>query len=1261
MHRAIPFRSIRVFVSSTFKDMQDEREELVKRVFPLLRKRCEERGVAWSEVDLRWGVTDEQKAEGAVLPICLAEIDRSRPYFIGLLGQRYGWIPEELPEGLADQLPWLHTLAESKPGTSVTEIEILHGVLNDPDAAEHSFFYLRDPAWVSTRSLEEQRILGELPTDDEIAALGHVAAAQAAEVRRQRLEELKRAVRAANLSTWEYPDPRGLGARVLADFNALIDRLYPANDVPDAQRREADAHRAFGVAQTQGQAPRRAVAARLDQHAAGSEPHALALHGDAGAGTGAAATAWLDAWRSDHPGDVIIEHHVGATADAADWSALAGRLVGEIARAHGLDNAIFIDPPADPAGRRAACCAAIARAGASTQRTVVLVVGVDLLDDVDGARSLTWLPAVLPRSVRVVVTATTGSVSVAEAERRGWPAVAVPALDEAERRELITTFLGRWSKGLDDVHVASIVAASATGNSQFLRTLLDELRQHGDHFTLGEVIGHYLAAPTLEALLGLVLARYERDFERDRAGLVGDAMRCLWAARRGLSEPELLEILGAPGSPLPAAVWSPLVLAAEAGLVTASGLLVFASEPHRRAVEQRYLSTPESRAAAHRVLAAAFAEREIGPRVVEELPWQQLSGGDVDGLLATLSDLRFTDAAYRQSHADLRRLWRRAEEAGRRVVDGYADLIADPASDPEMSWEVARLVTDAGYPTESARLNRFLTEHYRRGAATGDAAAHRRLPAALVNLGVALMGQGELAAAEPLLQEAINLSRARNDLAVLQAALGDLALARRDRGDLDGALPLFAEEEAMCRRTNDAVGLQSSLGNRATLLRQRGDGAGALALMTEQETLCRSIGDSAGVARALAAQGAVLGDMGDVAGAAQRYAAFRVVAEESGDLRAAAEAGISEAVTLRQLGRSEEAAQRAVAAEALLRRLGDEPLLARALDAQARAAVDERRWTDANRLATEAVLLARSSAATSVVMLALGMLGTARRELGDLTGARAAHVEEESIATRLGDAAAEAGARVNLASVDIAGGDLTSALARYAAAEPVFRGQNAPAMLTVVYANRAQVHMHLGNVAAAIDDLIAGGRAAAAWGSLQQSQQMLSQAIEMLYGAGRMAEAEPLWTNVADVSRALGDEASLQRALGERATIVLGRGDAATAASLFDEQEAICRRIGDQAGLAACVGNRAILLRHAGDLLGALRCIDEQLELSRIGNNGQGVLFATANRGEVLALMGHVAEGLATLREARRMAAAWNLAPMVQELDRMIAEVVDRG
>jgi hypothetical protein len=32
--------------------MQEEREELVKQVFPQLRRLCERRGVTWGEVDL---------------------------------------------------------------------------------------------------------------------------------------------------------------------------------------------------------------------------------------------------------------------------------------------------------------------------------------------------------------------------------------------------------------------------------------------------------------------------------------------------------------------------------------------------------------------------------------------------------------------------------------------------------------------------------------------------------------------------------------------------------------------------------------------------------------------------------------------------------------------------------------------------------------------------------------------------------------------------------------------------------------------------------------------------------------------------------------------------------------------------------------------------------------------------------------------------------------------------------------------------------
>ena len=108
--------------------MHAEREELVKHVFPQLRKLCGERGVTWGEVDLRWGITEEEKAEGKVLPICLAEI----------------------PEEIIEQEPWLKDHLKH----SVTELEILHGVLNNPEMAEHAFFYFR--ATEASKKVEEE-------------------------------------------------------------------------------------------------------------------------------------------------------------------------------------------------------------------------------------------------------------------------------------------------------------------------------------------------------------------------------------------------------------------------------------------------------------------------------------------------------------------------------------------------------------------------------------------------------------------------------------------------------------------------------------------------------------------------------------------------------------------------------------------------------------------------------------------------------------------------------------------------------------------------------------------------------------------------------------------------------------------------------------------------------------------------------------------------------------------------------------------------
>jgi hypothetical protein len=54
------WRTFRVFISSTFKDMQAERDYLERFVFPRLREELLKRRIHLVDVDLRWWVTSEQ-------------------------------------------------------------------------------------------------------------------------------------------------------------------------------------------------------------------------------------------------------------------------------------------------------------------------------------------------------------------------------------------------------------------------------------------------------------------------------------------------------------------------------------------------------------------------------------------------------------------------------------------------------------------------------------------------------------------------------------------------------------------------------------------------------------------------------------------------------------------------------------------------------------------------------------------------------------------------------------------------------------------------------------------------------------------------------------------------------------------------------------------------------------------------------------------------------------------------------------------------
>lgn len=192
-------RTIRVFLSSTFRDMQVERNYLVTVLFPRLKRLAQSHGVLLQEIDLRWGITAEEAHRGETVAICLDEIDRCRacpPFFIGLLGERYGWIPDTAALDALDQAMGSRANGESsldmrgrarRDAYSVTEMEIRYGVLDTPEMTGHAFFYNRAP--------ELTRMFAQHTTEPN-AAQDYYEADSAGTARQ---EALKRALRERGL------------------------------------------------------------------------------------------------------------------------------------------------------------------------------------------------------------------------------------------------------------------------------------------------------------------------------------------------------------------------------------------------------------------------------------------------------------------------------------------------------------------------------------------------------------------------------------------------------------------------------------------------------------------------------------------------------------------------------------------------------------------------------------------------------------------------------------------------------------------------------------------------------------------------------------------------------------------------------------------------------------------------------------------------------------------------------------------------------
>jgi tetratricopeptide (TPR) repeat protein len=594
-------------------------------------------------------------------------------------------------------------------------------------------------------------------------------------------------------------------------------------------------------------------------------------------------------------------HLVAASPDGANWEKVARRIIAEFEDRFGLQSSDLVDLGA-VRGR----LDEVLHSVPANQRAILIIDGLNQFEGRDGALDLEQYAKLLPGDL-----------------------------------------------------VEDIAAAPQTGNPLFLRLMLEELRVYGDHLTLRRRLDELLGADAVPSLYKLILSRWEHDYDRDRPALVAESMVLLWASRRGLSESELRDLLGSGMQPLRHDLWSALYLAARQTLVNHDGIISFAHEYARSAVENRYLTDQLVQGAAHMRLAEYFLatyNRNLPPgfeelhrsgkvseaartlrahRLFEELPWQVAHAGEWEKL-AELFGGYWRDIERHIPGAALR---------------AFASVIASPGRDFDMSWHVAVLLEHLGYRRECAEIFRQLDAD-----GSGSMSASDRAGIA-VNLASAALKAGNPHVALTM-DAAVAQTYSSGADGYAAAALRNKAAALFKADQHREALRALDEAETIYRRLDDPVGVASCLTVRAPILDMLGEHDAASAAFEQQQRIYRESEDLDSLAVALSNHANMLSRQGDSAAAEALLIDALAVAQRLGDDRRRAR--VYEVRARTRLGRDWPGCLADLdECERLARAMGERATEASAIYMRALVKFVFHEWESAESLATRAARIRR--------------------------------------------------------------------------------------------------------------------------------------------------------------------------------------------------------------------------------------------------------------------------------------------------------------
>lgn len=929
-------KQLRVFVSSTFKDMEPERSLMIGKIFPMVADYCHRRKVEFVGVDLLWGVSEEQSMRGETIPICMAEIDRSRPLFIGMIGQRYGWIPDD-------------------SDISVTEMEIRYGALEAPENTE-AFFYLRDQAY--TREL-----YGPFEKNEK-------------------LDDLKRRIRESGYPFMDgYRDLESFGQRVYEDLTGAADRLISRNSALDPVEEERENQRFTAERYAANVIDRPGFAERMDELV--TRGGLILVTGESGMGKTALTAKW--ALTSCSREEVYTFLYFIGSSSGKGWEQPGRQLVDELKKRFSLD---YPAPESKEDLRRAIHI--VLNMAAKHGQIVLVMDQIDALT-LDDAFGLSWLPEELPENVSVILTLNDGK-ALDLLRRRHHEEVQISRLS-ADEVELITVkYLAMHSKTLGNKQIALLRGSENARYPLYLKTVLDEIRHVGRYDTLTEQTSDYLSCAGIPELFDKVLSRFDRDLDPDYNSLPERMLSLIEASRDGLTEGELIPLL----SDLPQAKFAPLRLALESFTAVSSSAIHIAVPAFRTAVRQHY-GINETKLAEYRSeLIRWFTNHPDTPRRSYVLPWLLMESGDMQALTEQLSVPDCFGELWHRNKYETKAYWTAIRESGTAPAEAYREILASPGNrDGSLLYDLGELFTELGDTDQAETLLSALVDQqsdaddHRKGLAygllgniyqregrftdaercykqkyacaykTGDRYEQQR---AQGNIGMIALSLGHLQTARKAFENVLSLALSLNQRDSQQVALGNLgniAFAEEDYvkaetlfkrqkdisldtgntagvinacgalgilylklGRLDQAEPEFSEQEKLSRRIGAADGLANALGNRAALAYRSGNRDHAEELFREKLDLCRKTGQFAGEQNALGNLALITAEKGDLPTALD-YAEKRAALTKAHQaFRQYIESLISLAAIKERLGRSDEAKNHRLLAQVIARQHG---------------------------------------------------------------------------------------------------------------------------------------------------------------------------------------------------------------------------------------------------------------------------------------------------------------------------------------------------